>query len=219
MTLLSAAVLSAALIAPAEAIDLKHNFKEGKKAHYEFVIAGEQGGSEVELFAAWTQTVGKKGKSGRISMSITEGTHSVWAGGQEVEGEDGIELTMSLDKYGMPDSFHTEGNDIYFQAGQMLQYLPSREVNVGSEFKIKWESGGAEFVGAGTLEGLVKLEGKDLIKIHYDVDMTPADDSPATLIFDTWFNPKTMQAVKSEGEIDMDQGAFEIELTLKTKKK
>ena len=214
MILLSAAVFTAAALAPAETIDLKHAHKQGAVSKYEFKVTGNEGGMDLEMVATWTQKIGKKGSRGGPSLTLTDGTVSMSQGGQDAGTEDGVEMSLSLDKHGMPATFYTDGNDIFFLAGQICQYLPAKKIEVGEEFKIKWKAGGAELLGEGTLKGKVKLDGKDMIRVSYNVDMVPADSEPSPMEYDTWFDAKTLQAVKTTGIVEIQGGEFEFTLKL-----
>ncbi len=208
---LALAALTVMVKTSADPVALTHQYKEGQTLSFKISVDVDAGGQTLSLGGTINEKVKKLLEKGEADVEVTV---------TDVKAPDGFgggtapaAQTMKADSHGMFVGAKFKEMEAMIAIVGVASYVPVKPVAVGESFPIEWKSTDYASSGKGTIKEIKEVDGKKIAVVTTKVDVTPTDDSPATLEFTSEFDLATGVLLKAEGTAKSDQFNASVKIT------
>lgn len=216
VTLLAAvALLPSTGAIPIDALKLIRTYKSGEAIAYSLNAKAEVGGQTMEVRSEIVFKVKKADEKGaELSMSVRKFT--VLENGADAGKTGPDELTSEFDVMGMPHVMSTSNEAWVYILASLAGLVPGKDVELGSGFDVKWASKDKALTatGKGKAVEVVEHEGAKAVKLEYDLEVRPGEDSTGHVKCVTLVAQDGVSPISCEGtvKVENDEGTITFDV-------
>jgi hypothetical protein len=215
VTFLAAAAFAPIAHAPIDTLKLARSYKAGDTFAYSVDAKAEMGGQTMEIRSEVVFKVKKADEKGaELSMSVRK--FSMMQNGSDAGHEGPGEMTSAFDAMGMPHVMSTQNESWVYILASFAGLVPGKDVELGNGFDIKWESKDKVLTttGKGKATELVDHEGAKAVKIEYDLDVHPGEESTGHVKCTTLVAQDGITPISCKGTVNVEGDDGQIKFTV-----
>ena len=217
VTLLAAAALMPAVSAtPIDALKLIRTYKSGESYAYSLNAKAEMGSQTMEIRSEIVFKVKKADEKGaELTMSVRKFT--LLENGADAGRSGPDELTSEFDVMGMPHVMSTSNESWVYILASLAGLVPGKDVELGTGFDVKWTSKDKALTanGKGKAVEVVEHEGAKAVKLEYDLEVKPGEDSTGHVKCVTLVAQDGASPISCDGTVKVENDEGKITFTVK----
>lgn len=217
VTLLAAVALMPTVSGtPIDTLKLVRSYKAGDSYAYSLNAKAEMGGQTMEIRSEIVFKVKKADEKGaELTMSVRKFT--LLENGADAGKSGPEELLSPFDLMGMPSVMSTSNEAWVFILASLAGLVPGKEVELGSGFDVKWESRDKALTanGKGKATEVVEHEGAKAVKLEYDFEIKPGEDSTGHVKCVTLVAQDGVTPISCDGTVKVENDEGTITFSVK----